>query len=378
MHEKFSSLKELLQQTFREWSQDNASRLAAALAYYTVFSIPPLLIIALAIAARFFDRATVRQQLMSQITELIGSQGADIVADILQNASQPGGTVIASIIGVVTLLFGASGVFGQLQSTLNRIWNVAPDPSQGLWATVKKRLFSFTMVLGVGFLLLVSLVLSAALATVSDLLTGLAPELITLAQAINAIVSFGVITLLFAIIFKVVPDAQIAWRDVWLGAAVTAVLFIVGRWLIGFYLTQAAPGSTYGAAGSLIVILVWVYYSAQILYLGAEFTQVYAYRYGSGVSPGDGAVRMTALPGASTALDRQQQLAPEQAQAHSAAALQPYLARSTEMEDQARPRRTKAFSPPQRLQSLVNRYHAMLVSVLAWPTALWHRSDSTD
>jgi membrane protein len=181
----------------------------------------------------------------------------------------------------VTLLFGASGMFGQLQSTLNRIWGITPKPGQGLVVTVKQRFFSFAMVLGIGFLLLASVIIGAALAAFNTFLSGHGLAYITIARVTNDVVSFVLITLLFALIYKVIPDVKIAWRDVWIGAALTAALFSAGKWAIGLYVTKAAPGSAYGAAGSLIVLLVWIYYSAQILYLGAELTEVYASHRGS-------------------------------------------------------------------------------------------------
>lgn len=271
----------LVKQTFRQWSQDNISALAAALAYYTIFSIPPMLVISLAIASRFFDRQVVQQQLLTEVAKLTSQQVASAIAAILQNAGKPSGSIIATVIGVVTLLFGASGMFGQLQSTLNRIWRITPKPGQGLIVTLKQRFFSFAMVLGIGFLLLASVIVGAALAAFNTFLSGRGLLFITIARVTNDVVSFILITLLFALIYKVIPDVKIAWRDVWIGAILTAVLFSAGKWAIGLYVTKAAPGSAYGAAGSLIVLLVWIYYSAQILYLGAELTEVYATHRGS-------------------------------------------------------------------------------------------------
>lgn len=288
-----NALKYLVTQSFAEWREDNASRLSAALAYYTIFSIPPLLIIAIAIAAQLFDRAAVQQQVINQIGGLIGDAGAEVVESILDNSDEPGETAVATIISVVTLLLGASGVFGELHNALNAIWEVQAKPGRGIWGTIKDRFFSFTMVLGVGFLLLVSLIISAGLAAVNDFISGVMPGLVILAQVINFLVSFGVVTLLFGLIYKVVPDVKVAWRDVWVGAVVTAFLFTVGKFAIGLYLGNSAPGSTYGAAGSLIVLLLWVYYSAQILFFGAEFTQVYANRFGSRIVADEDAVAIS-------------------------------------------------------------------------------------
>lgn len=286
----FSDVKYLATQTVKEWGEDDASRLAASLAYYTVFSIPPLLILFLVIAGQIYgDQAALRDQLTSQISGLVGPEGADAIESILENADNPSGTIIATVVSFATLIFGASGVFAQLHDTLNKIWNVEIKESN-LIETVKERFFSFTMVLGVGFLLLVSLVISSGLAAFNDVVSNAMPSLILLAQIINFVVSFGVVTLLFALIFKIIPDAEIAWNDVWVGAVATALLFTIGKWGIGLYLGNSAPSSTYGAAGSLIVILLWVYYSAQILFFGAEFTQVYANKYGSGLQAEENAV----------------------------------------------------------------------------------------
>jgi membrane protein len=275
----FAEIKMLVTETIKEWSEDKAGRLAAALAYYTIFSLPPLLIIVLAITGRFFENAEAR--LTAQINNLVGPTGGEAITAILENASRPADSVIAGIIGVIILLLGASGVFGQLQEAMNTIWEVPPEPKGGILEVVKDRFFSFTMVFGVGFLLLVSFVISAVLSSLSEVVTNIMPGLLFLAQLLNIIVSIGVITLLFALIYKVVPDVEVAWRDVWIGALATAVLFTAGKWAIGLYLSKSAPASTYGAAGSLIVVLLWIYYSAQILFLGAEFTQVYANRFGS-------------------------------------------------------------------------------------------------
>lgn len=283
----------LITQSFKEWREDKASRLAAALSYYTIFSLPPLLIISLAIAGRFYSRQAAQEQLLSQTRDLIGQTGSEAIRQILENASDPTLSSVAAIIGVGVLLFGASGVFAQLQDAMDTIWEVAPKPGRGIIGTIKDRFFSFTMVLGVGFLLLVSLILSTILAAISQFISGWAPEAVLLARILNFVIMFGSVTFLFALIFKVIPDVKISWRDVWLGAVVTALLFSIGKWAIGFYLGQSAPASTYGAAGSLIALLLWVYYSAQILFLGAEFTQVYANRLGTKIVADDNAIPLT-------------------------------------------------------------------------------------
>lgn len=291
---KVGDVVSLVKQTISEWSEDKASRLAAALAYYTVFSIPPLLIIAIAIIGRVLgDDAIARERIADQASGLFGPSAAEAIQTIIENASEPTGSFVATIIGIVILLFGASGVFGELQSAMNTIWEVTPRPDRGIMGTIRDRFFSFTMVLGIGFLLLVSLVISAGLAALDEFLTGLLPEAVILMQVLNFLISFGVFTLLFALIFKVVPDVKVAWGDVWVGAIVTAVLFTLGKLAIGLYLGNSALSSTYGAAGSLVALLVWVYYSAQILFLGAEFTQVYANKYGSRIVAAENAVPIT-------------------------------------------------------------------------------------
>ncbi|TVQ12070.1 MAG: YihY/virulence factor BrkB family protein [Leptolyngbya sp. DLM2.Bin27] len=290
---KVSAFVPLFKETFKEWGEDKVSRLAAALAYFTVFSIAPLLIIAISVAAIFFGEEAARGQIVDQIQGLMGPEGAAAVESMIANANQAQGGLVATIIGVVTLLFGASGVFAQLQDALNTIWEVAPKPGQGIANFVRSRFLSFGMVLIIAFLLLVSLVISAAVAGAGTYVSGIAPGMAALWEFINFLISFGVITLLFAAIYKVLPDVKIVWSDVWIGAAVTALLFTIGRTLIGLYLGNAAVGSAYGAAGSLVVLLVWVFYSAQILLFGAEFTQVYTRRHGSHIRPAEHAVSLT-------------------------------------------------------------------------------------
>ena len=278
---KSKEIFELLKETYNEWSEDKASRLAAALAYYTIFSIAPLLIIAIAVAGLVFGQEAARGQLDNQIQSLVGQQSAELIQTMVESASKPTSGIIATVLAIAAILFGASGLFGQLQDALNTIWEVEPKPGRGILGIIKDRFLSFTMVLGIGFLLLVSLVLSALLSALDTYLTDLLPGSIYLLQILNFVISFGVITLLFAMIYKILPDVQIAWSDVWIGAAVTSLLFAVGKFLIGLYLGNSSAGSAYGAAGSLVILLLWIYYSAQILLFGAEFTQVYAKKYGS-------------------------------------------------------------------------------------------------
>ena len=295
------ALWKLLKDAAAEWSRDEAPRLGAALAYYATFSLAPLLIIAVAIIGLVFGPEAATGQIVGQIQGLVGQDTATTIQAMIAKSNQPATSILASVIGLVALLFGASGVFGELQQSLNAIWDIEPRPKRGLWATVKDKFFSFSMVLGTGFLLLISLVISAALAAISNIVIGLMPGWGVITQIINFIISMAVITVLFALIFKYVPDAEIAWADVWIGAMVTALLFTLGKALIGFYIGYSSLSSTYGAAASLVVILLWVYYSAQILFFGAEFIQVYANTYGSRIrSASTGKITKPSIGPAST------------------------------------------------------------------------------
>lgn len=284
----------LLKETFTEWTNDKSSRLAAALAYYTVFSMAPLLILVVAIAGFFFDQAAAREAILTQVRELVGQNGAEFVQSALENSNRPGQNsgAIATVISIALLLVGATGVFTQLQESLNQIWNVEAKPDEGLWGMIRKRVLSFGMIVVIGFILLVSLAVSAAVAGFSSYLNGLIPGLDTLVRIINFVLSFGLTTLLFALIYRFLPDVQISWKDVWFGSAITALLFTIGKWLIGIYLANSGFSSTYGAAGSVVIVLAWVFYSAQILFFGAEFTEVYARRFGSQIVPDRHAVRI--------------------------------------------------------------------------------------
>ena len=289
MKRVISNLPNLLKRTYQGWKEDKASRLAAALAYYTIFSLAPLLIIVIAVTGLFWDEGAVQQQVMNQVSGLVGAQGAEFVSELLTSASNPARGIIATILGVITLIFGALGAFNELHNALNSIWDVKEEETKGFVEAIKKvifaRLLSFSMILGIGFLLLVSLVISAGLSAVQETIGNAIPEREIILQIVNLIISIGVITVLFALIFKFLPDAEIAWRDVWLGAFFTALLFSLGKFLIGLYLGNSAVGSSFGAAGSLVLLLVWIYYSAQILFFGAEFTQVYANTFGSKIVP---------------------------------------------------------------------------------------------
>lgn len=266
----------LLKTTYKNWSSHNAPRLGASVAFYTLLSFAPLLILTIAVIALVFDRHSAQAGLIDQARQMIGDRGADTVKSLLQNAQKPSSGVLASIIAFITLLFGASGVFTELRDALNIIWDAEPKDEAGLIGMVKQRLFSFGMVLSVGFLLLVSLIISAGLAVVGKFFRQLLPLPPFVFEAVNFVVSFVVITFLFALLFKYVPARHIPWRDVRIGALGTALLFTIGKVLLGLYLGKASVGSSYGAAGSLVAVVVWVYYSAQIFFFGAEFTRVYA------------------------------------------------------------------------------------------------------
>jgi len=277
----FRTILAFLREVLQEWSNDNALTLGAALAYYTIFSMAPLLVLAIAVAGLVFGRAAAEGQIVAQIQDVMGPQGAELIQNMIQRASEPATGAIATVVSLATMFFGASGVFGQLQSSLNLIWGADSLRRTGVKGQLQRRAASFSMILGIGFLLLISLALSTLISGLHqaiDVYLTVPSELISLA---NFSVSFLVVMALFAMIFKLLPDARIEWRDVWLGAAVTAVLFTIGKGLIGIYLGRAGVTSVYGAAGSLVLVLLWVYYSAQLLFLGAEFTEVYSRRFGS-------------------------------------------------------------------------------------------------
>jgi membrane protein len=289
-HSFFGNTWFLVKTTVSDWIDDNAPRLAAALAYYSLLSLAPLVVLAIAIAGLVVSEDAVRGGIAHQLGGLVGATGAAAVQSIVKSAKAPTTGIVSTVVGVVVLLFGASGVFGELQSALNSIWEVAPRPGRGLRGLIKDRLFSFAMVTGVAFLLLVSLIVSAALAAMGRFLSHALPGGEVFWQLLNFVISLGIVTGLFALMFKTVPDAEVAWRDVWAGAFVTAVFFTFGKFVIGLYLGKSAIASSYGAAGSLVVLVVWVYYSASILLFGAEFTQVYASNRGSRIRPAENAV----------------------------------------------------------------------------------------
>ena len=280
-----------ISQTISEWLEDDAPTLSAALAYYTVFSMAPLLLICMAIAGFFLGEEAARGQVFAQLSSLIGTDGARAMQDMVQNSGErPHASLIATIVGVVTLLIGASGVFGQLQASLNRIWKVKPLPGGTVRRLIMSRFLSFGFTLAIGFLLLVSLLVSTAVTFVVNWMGGLSPELGVFAKVADILLSLASITFLFALIFKVLPDIHIAWRDVLGGAFLTAALFTIGKFALGWYLGTRGVGSTFGAAGSVVVLLLWVYYSSLILFLGAEWTQVFARRKGAHITPATGSI----------------------------------------------------------------------------------------
>jgi membrane protein len=275
----------VLKKAAADWSHDRAPRLGAALAYYTIFSMVPLLVVIIAIIGLVFGQEAAQSAIMDQISSLIGPQSAAAIKDMIQRADQPSTGIISTVIATVTLLMGAAGFFGQLKDALNTVWGIETKAGRGIWGFVKDNFLSFATLLGTAFLLLVSLVLSTALAAIGKWFGNLLPLPEVVLQAVNLIFSLVVITGLFALIFKVLPDAHTAWRDVWVGAALTSVLFTIGKFAIELYLGKSNVGSSYGAAGSLVLVLVWVYYSVQILLYGAEFTQVYANLMGQQIQP---------------------------------------------------------------------------------------------
>jgi membrane protein len=276
---------DLLKKTAADWMADNAPRLGASLAYYTVFSISPLMLIVLAIAGFWFGTETARREMFNQIAGLIGGDSAHAVEAMMTQAHKTGSGLMATIIAVITLLVGSTGVFVELQDALNLVWGVKPKANSSWFHFLRDRVISFAMVLAIGFLLLVSLILSAGLTALGNYLGSFAPQWHVIWRGLNFLFSFGVVTLLFALIFKVLPDVRIAWKDVWIGAVITAFLFTLGKFLLSLYLGKTGLASSYGAAGSVVVVLVWVYYSAQILFFGAEFTQVYASERGKRLRP---------------------------------------------------------------------------------------------
>ncbi len=281
----------LFKDAFKDWNEDKASRLGASLSYYTIFSLGPLLVIVISIASIVYNNA--QGQITGTIEQVVGGDASKLIIDTMKNANKGGANIIATIIGIVTLLIGAAGVFGQLQDALNTIWEVKPKPGAGIMAMLKERFLSFGMVLGTGFLLLVSLVVSAGIAALGVFLKSILPGGDLLANIVNYVITIVIIALMFALLFKYLPDVKIAWRDVLIGALVTSLLFTLGQLALGLYFKFGGVGKSFGAAASVIIVLVWIYYSAQIFLYGAEFTQVYTNQYGSHVVPADNAEYVT-------------------------------------------------------------------------------------
>ncbi|HTF84440.1 MAG TPA: YihY/virulence factor BrkB family protein [Cellvibrio sp.] len=289
------SMGSLLKETFTQWINRDPFRNSTVIAYYTIFSLPGLLIIIINLAGYFFEQQAVSNEINQQVRALVGSKAAQDVQAIVSNASQSEGFTLSSVISLATLLFGATGVFYQLQQTLNVMWEVKPQPKRKLLKLVMDRLFSFGLILVVGFLLLVSLVLSTVLSMISNWVAAYFSDSLNIVfRLLDISVSLGVITLLFAAIYKFLPDAEIEWRDVWIGALVTSLLFVLAKFALGLYFAYSDPGSAYGAAGSIILIMLWVSYAGMILFFGAEFTRVYARHHGRQIVPSDYAVSTAA------------------------------------------------------------------------------------
>lgn len=286
-------LWELLRDAGQRWIKDRAPQLAAAVAFYTAFSLAPLLLIAIGFAGLFADEELVQRQVTAQISSLVGPTSAQFIAGVMESAAASRSSVAATLIGIVVLLVASTGVFHQLQVALNLIWGVEPKPNMNMFSLLRARLLSFAMILIIGFLLLVSLIISALLSALHEYMRVLIPAEPFLWQTVNFGVSYLFTTVLFAMLYKLLPDVRIKWRDVTVGAAVTALLFTLGKFIIGLYLGNSGISSIYGAAGSFAVLLLWVYFSAQILLYGAEITQIYANRFGWGIVPSNIAVAVT-------------------------------------------------------------------------------------
>jgi membrane protein len=300
---------QFVNETLLQWFEDDPFPMAASLSYYTLFSLAPLLVIVIAIAGFAFGREAAQNQIVETIQDTIGREAAQAIQSLVQNASnKPKAGLISTLLGMAALMFGAAGAFGQLQSSLDRIWGIAPKSGLGVWGFIQQRFMSFAMILAIGFLLLVSLAVSALLSGMTQMMGAVLERMAFVAHVTDILVSFLFITALFAMIYKILPDAHIQWKDVLVGAALTSFLFAIGKFLIGFYLGRSGITSTYGAAGSIILVLLWIYYSSLIFFLGAEFTQTYATQYGAGVVPADNAESLTP----STAERKRKTPAPEE------------------------------------------------------------------
>jgi membrane protein len=289
----FKEKWEILKDSFKGFSDNKVPKLAASLAYYTVFSLGPLLIVIIFLCSFFLGREAAQGTIYSQIQGFVGEDAAKQIQDIIKNASISGKGTLAATIGIITLLIGATTVFGEIQDSINSIWGLKPKPKQGIVKLLTNRLLSFGIIGSLGFLLLVSLGVTALIEAIGDRLKSAFPDVtVVVFYIINLLLTLGVTTVLFAVIFKVLPDAKIKFKDVWAGAIATSILFVIGKFLISFYIAKSEVGTTYGAAGSLVILLVWIYYSSMILYFGAVFTKAYAMKYGDEIHPNAYAVTM--------------------------------------------------------------------------------------
>jgi len=283
---------DVLKQIIDEWSEDKAPKLGAALSYYTIFSLAPLLVISIAVAGFLFGKEAAQGRIVYEIESLVGYEGAELIQTAIKNSSQTDAGILATVISLLTIIIAATAVFIELQDSLNTICKIKQKPGRAIKSFLKNRVLSFAMVVAVGFLLLVSLILSAAISALNEYVGEFFSIPVFILQIINIVLSLFVIFALFSMVYKILPDAELSWKDVRIGALVTTILFVIGKYLIGLYLGSSAVSSTFGAAGSLAILLVWIYYSAQILFLGAEFTYVYATRFGSGIHPSEFAVKL--------------------------------------------------------------------------------------
>jgi membrane protein len=282
---KLKTAGSLVKESFSEWSNDKCPRLGAALSYYTIFSLAPLLLLVVSIAGLAFGREAAEGRILGELSGMVGTEAAETIQTAVAKANRPAAGIVGLVLGFVALLFGATGVVVELQDALNTVWKVVPKPGRGIKGMIRTRLLSLAMIAALGFLLLVSLVVSALLSGLTGWLRGVIGDFVVIGWIADIVISLAVVTSLIALMYKILPEAKVAWRDVWVGAGVTAFLFLLGKYLISVYIGQASVGSAFGAAGSLAVLLVWIYYSAQIILLGAELTRVYANRFGEKVVP---------------------------------------------------------------------------------------------
>lgn len=371
----------LMKRTAAEWSEDKVPKMAAALAYYTAIAIAPLLIITIKVIGVALGPKAATDQLRGQLAQFTDPQIAAALQEAIQKAGEPGSGLRATMISVIIALFGASGVFGELQDSLNTVWEVRPRPERGIKGIIRDRFLSMTMVLGSAFLLLVSMFVSSVITGVSSALIShtIGTDGVTakaIAFVIDLCLSTAVVTVLFAAIFRVLPDVRIAWKDVWLGAFVTALLFQVGKYALSLYLTKASPASAYGAAGSIVAVLVWVYYSAQILYFGAEFTQVYANQYGTRIVPSPNAEPLTEEMRQQAGVPHDTPAKPPAAKQHPSASTAP---RHRRPRPRAHPRPISPALAARDRHSYVARYLPVFAGVVlgrfAWKR--WHEPQPT-